>query len=373
MLQNKNKNMNRLFTAILLLLALTACTKNGYTIKGEYPDAPDGTKVYLALLDENFTYVDSAAVSNGRFTFEGRQDTPVVRMLLSSVALEGGPVVIENGKINVKLRYGIQRWGTPLNDDLQMFFDERGTMSHRIESAVAYIAANRNMGETQRDSLRTMTANARRDFVNTLQHTIGGNMENALGAFLLTQSEEYFSPSELYSIMSMVPEHLHDKRFKVVYARVKDNAGRKMRAIATSVGCNYINFELPDINGNKVLFSDIMTKNRYTLLDFWASWCPPCRQEMPAIKKIAKDYSDRGVAVVSLSLDSNEKEWKEGVSSMQMTWTQLCDPKSGSAEVASVYGVESIPELILFDSKGEIIMRGEPAYRMAEKLQELLK
>ena len=151
MLQNKNKNMNRLFTAILLLLALTACTKNRYTIKGEYPDAPDGTKVYLALLDENFTYTDSALVSNGRFTFEGRQDTPVVRMLLSSVALEGGPVVIENGNISVKLKYGIQRWGTPLNNDLQMFFDERGTMAHRIESAVAYIAANRNMGEAQRD------------------------------------------------------------------------------------------------------------------------------------------------------------------------------------------------------------------------------
>lgn len=365
--------MKRIFTYILLLLAVTACNNNEYKINGLYPDAPDGTKVYLALLDESFTYIDSTVVDNGRFTFEGRQDTPVVRMLLSSIALEGGPIVLENKKINVKLKYGIQRWGSPLNDDLQMFFDERGTMSHRIESAVAYIASNKNMGEAQRDSLRMMVANARRDFVNTLQHTIGGNMENALGAFLLTQSEEYFSPSELYSIMSMVPEYLHDKRFKVIYARAKDDASRKMRAIVTSAGCDYINFELPDINGNKVLFSDIVTKNRYTLLDFWASWCPPCRQEMPVIKKIAKDYSNKGIAVVSLSLDSKEDEWKEGVSSMQMTWTQLCDPNNGSAEVASAYGVESIPELILIDSKGKIITRGEPAYRVAEKLQELLK
>lgn len=365
--------MKYLFTALCFLFVLTACNNNGYTINGSYPDAPDGTKVYLALLDENFTYVDSATVDDGRFLFEGKKDTPVVRMLLSSIALEGGPVVVENGDVKVQLKYGIRRWGTPLNDDLQRFFDERGTMSHRIESAVAYIAENKNIGDAQRDSLRTMVETARRDFVNTLQHTIGGNMNNALGAFLLTQSEEYFLPSELYSIMSMVPEYLHDKRFKIVYDRVKDGASRKLRAVATAVGCNYINFELPDINGKKTLFSNIVDNNRYTVLDFWASWCSPCRQEMPVIRKIAKDYASKGVAVVSLSLDSNDREWKDGVSSLQMTWTQLCEPKGGSAEVASAYGVETIPQLLLIDSKGEIIMRGEPAYRVAEKLKELLK
>ena len=365
--------MNRLIAIFFFLLTLTACSDKGYTIKGLYPDAPDGTMVYLAMLDENFTYTDSTIVEKGRFIFKGECDTPKVRMLISSVALNGGPIVVENGNINVQLDYGMRRWGSPLNDDLQMFYDERGAMAHKVESAIAYIASGKNIEAEQRDSLSIMVAKAKRDFINTLQRTIGGNMDNALGAFLLTQSEEYFLPSELYSIMSMIPENIRDKRFNVVYSRVKDAASRKIRAVATAVGCNYINFELPDINGNKIMLSEIVKNNKYTLLDFWASWCAPCRQEMPQIKKIAADYSRKGVAVVSLSLDSNDKEWRDGVSSLEMNWTQLCEPKSGSAEVASAYGVESIPELLLIDSEGKIILRGEPAYRVAEKLRELIK
>lgn len=358
---------------LLIVLFIASCSGDKYRIKGSYEGAADGTKLYITAIDEFFTPIDSAVVRDGLFSFSGKADTPVVRMLISSVELDGGPIVIENGRTDVILGNGMRRGGSTLNKQLQHFYDKRDVMGRRMESIIDFINGTPSMTASQRDSIQLCVAAAKADFVEMLQRTIGGNMDNALGAFLLTQSEDYFSPDEIYSLMSMVPRHLHDKLFVAMYERVKDEASRKMRAMATSVGGTYINFELPDADGNKVLLSDIITKNRYTLLDFWASWCAPCRQEMPVIRKIYNDYKKSGVAVVSLSVDSSIEEWKEGISSLGMQWVQLCDVAGGSAEVASAYGVERIPTLILIDSEGKIIMRGEPAVRVAERLSELLK
>lgn len=231
------------------------------------------------------------------------------------------------------------------------------------------MAVDKAMGN---DSLQNEISGIKHDFVEVLQKVLGGNMDNALGAFLLTQSEDYFTNDELYSLMSLIPEHVRTQRFNVMYERLKGEAESKLRAMATGVGCRYVNFELPDINGKQVIFSNIVNDRQYTLLDFWASWCPPCRQEMPVIKKIYDTFSSQGVEVVSVSLDTSPQEWKEGVSALQMNWVQLCAPQGGSSEVAAAYGVTTIPTLLLIDSKGKILMRVAPAYRVLERLEKLL-
>ena len=130
-------------------------------------------------------------------------------------------------------------------------------------------------------------------------------------------------------------------------------------------------FTVYDKEGNAVKLSDFFGKP--IVLNFWASWCIPCRQEAPVLRKIADDYGKRGVAIVSVSLDSSMDEWKEGVTSLGLGWTQLCAPNGGSAEAAAAYGISSIPMLILIDAEGKIVVRGEPAYRVAQLLEELMK
>lgn len=369
---SKSMEMKKLFVFFAILTVLFSCSVDGYKIKGEYPDAPDGTLVYMTRTDDMFKSVDSAVVDNGRFEFVGRQDTPVVRMLFSPMSLDGGPVVVENGTTRVLLKKGIRRKGTPLNNDLQAFYDARERMSHDVDRFLSAIATDRAIGSSESDSLYNDISEIKKEFVAVLQKVLGENMNNALGAFLLTQSEDYFTNDELYSLMSLVPIHLREPRFNVVYERVKGEAESKLRAMATDVGCRYVNFELPDINDNQVIFSNVVNNQKYTLLDFWASWCPPCRQEMPVIKKIYDTYSGCGVAVVSVSLDTSPQEWKDAVSALQMNWLQLCAPKGGSSEVAAAYGVTTIPTLLLIDSNGKIIMRGSPAYRVLERLEKLL-
>lgn len=365
--------MRKILLYFLVLPFIIGCGTDGYRIRGEYPGVEDGTMVYLANMNAAFSYIDSAVVKNGCFEFTGRRDTPVVCMLLSSVILDGGPVVIENGDINVLLKNGCRRSGTPLNNDLQKYLNAHNKMSQNVAQVVDFIEANNNLSDNQRDSLQIVVDGFRASFVSVLQQVMGGNMNNDLGVFLLTQSENFFTSEEFYSIMSTVPAHLRNERFNTMYNRVAEAEGRKVKAMATGVGGKYVNFELADINGNQVLFSDIVSKSKYTLLDFWASWCAPCRQEMPVVKDIYKEYKGRGLSVVSISLDDNTDEWKEAVSSLGMSWIQLCNPAGGSAEVADAYGVETIPTLLLIDSKGKIVLRGEPAYRVAEKMNELLK
>lgn len=366
--------MKKIISLLFVLpFLLASCTTDGYRIKGEYPGAEDGTKVYIAKLDAMFTFLDSAVVEDGRFEFEGKQDTPVVRMLLSSVAIDGGPVVIENGKVRMLMKGGCLRGGTPLNEDLQAYMDARGKMQQEVKSIVDLLSDSQGVSDAMRDSLSSVVAASKAEFVKVLQRVMGGNLDNALGAFLLTQSQEYFTDEELQSLISMVPAYLRDERFQAMSERVNDAVQRKVRAMATGVGGRYINFEIPNENGEKVIFSNIVNSHKYTLLDFWASWCAPCRQEMPAVKQIYNEFKRKGVAVVSLSLDNNEKEWKEALASLGMEWVQLCDPTGGSAEVASAYGVEYIPTMLLISKSGEIVMRGEPAPAVYEKLKETLK
>lgn len=365
--------MKQIRISALLLPLLAACSApDSYKIEGTYPGVADGTKVYIAMLDENFTYTDSAQVTDGEFEFTGRQDTPVVRMLLSSVALLGGPLVIENGDITVRLEHDLRRKGTELNNDLQRYTDERLRMSATVDAVAWHIANSKTIDTTGRDSLRNIITENKARFVSVLQEVIGGNMDNALGAFLLTQSEEFFTPSEMYGLMSQVPKHLHDTRFRAMQNRVKDALGRKTQALLTSSGNQYINFELPDINGEPTLFSETVNSHKYTLLVFWSSWSPEYRLEHPAIRAINDEFADKGVAVVSLSLDSSVEEWKKAVNSFGMPWKQLCSPSGGSAEVAAAYGVESIPALLLIDSKGNIILRDIPGRQMAEKIGILI-
>jgi thiol-disulfide isomerase/thioredoxin len=170
-----------------------------------------------------------------------------------------------------------------------------------------------------------------------------------------------------------VPEAYRDERFKRFCKQFKESLITKNGALNTQVGNSYINFELKNPEGNKILFSDIVEKNKYTLLDFWASWCGPCRKAMPQIKEIYEKYDKKGLAVVSLSLDTDGEAWKKAIDELGMTWTQLCNPDGGSREVGQAYGIEFIPTMLIISQDGKIAARGLEGEALAKKIEELMK
>lgn len=123
-----------------------------------------------------------------------------------------------------------------------------------------------------------------------------------------------------------------------------------------------IDFSMSDINGKTVSAVDEFAKHQITIVDFWASWCGPCRREMPNLVKINNKYRDKGLGIVGVSLDNDEAQWKSAVKDMNMNWVQLSDLQGWHNAVAVKYGISSIPFMIIVDKTGKILqsdLRGE--------------
>lgn len=131
-----------------------------------------------------------------------------------------------------------------------------------------------------------------------------------------------------------------------------------------------ISFTMDDINGKPVSIKDEISKYKITIIDFWASWCGPCRQEMPVLVDIHNKFGKAGLCIIGVSLDEDEKQWKDAVNKMNMTWLQLSDLQGWNNSAAQMYGIQSIPFTIIVDNKGNILasgLRGEELKIFIEK------
>jgi peroxiredoxin len=131
-------------------------------------------------------------------------------------------------------------------------------------------------------------------------------------------------------------------------------------------------FTMNDILGNPVKLSNIYSKNSYTLVDFWASWCGPCRRENPNVVSVFNSFRNKGFGVLGISLDTDNGKWLKAIDSDKLTWTHLSDLKGWKNEVALLYSVNSIPANILIDNTGKIVGRNLREEKLREAIEGLL-
>ena len=352
-------------------MALTACSNDpAYKISGTIENVADGEFVYLSeAKGREMVKLDSAVVTAGAFTFEGRQDEVVNRYITYTPKEGRGPRVdffLENGNITVAMGENASVTGTPNNDIYQAYKTEAAALNKEMRALYEQTKAE-GVTEEQKAEIEKQYEELDAKLTDLTFQTIDANITNPVGIHLWPGNSYSMELEQLQALAAKVPaEYQSNERIAKLLSRIEILA-------KTAVGQKFTDFTLPDPEGNPMKLSDIIAKNKYTLIDFWASWCGPCRREMPNVVAAYKEYNKKGFGIVGVSLDSDAEAWKKAIKDMDMTWDHMSDVKGWQCEGAALYGVNSIPATVLVAQDGTIIARNLRGEAIKEKLAELLK
>ena len=204
----------------------------------------------------------------------------------------------------------------------------------------------------------------RTNLANYLHSELESHRESPGSDKILLVCSNFLEPEYIYQYLSTYP---HADLPELAEMR------QQVATVAAKVpGAELIDFELTDEVGAKHRLSEYIGNGHYVLVDFWASWCGPCRQEMPNVLAAYERFHERGFDILGLSFDNNREAWLKAIADLGMTWPQLSDLKGWKSLAAQMYDVRAIPFTLLFDPEGKVVdanLRGEA---LTKKLEELI-
>lgn len=356
----------RLFT-ILAMSALTlAATAQNYTITGKADAKLEGKKVYL--VDQNtLVCSDSSVVKNGEFKFAGTVEDQAL-------------YEVKAGKRRGKL-YAIVQPGTNVVMDLvaqPVKVTDNGGLNDKlaaVETAVAEagkvvnekIQALQQEGKS-RDEIYNIVGADIEAIYGIYRKCIEDNADNMLGAYVLAMVAGQFYPSlgELDTAMSKV-------KYSDKIARLRMERDGHLKAEATQAGKMFVDFSGFAVDGAVSKLSDYVGKGKYVLVDFWASWCGPCKGEIPNLIELQNKFGGDKFMVLGVNVWDEEPKFKDALTSEGITYPQIYIPRDNKDNATDLYGIKGIPQIILFAPDGTIVQRDLRGAKMKTLVEEKLK
>lgn len=356
---------------ILLAVGFLACNKTpSYRINVQLTGA-EGTAYLSQRIKGEWLKKDSAELKNGACLFEGAVKNPEVYFLSVSSKKEKLPVFIENSLISISgLADSIPNakiTGSAVQDEFQALQNQLDQLDKRAMEYYKESKENEKEGfKMKSDSLMTLADNISIQIDDRQKEYIKAHPASWISPYLLSRVYYDMEADVLNDFLTGLDSRLDSVN---MITSLKERVA-KLKMVA--IGQIAPDFTMNDFLGNPVKLSDIYTKNSYTLVDFWASWCGPCRHENPNVVSVFNSFRDKGFSVLGVSLDTDKEKWLKAIDSDQLTWSHVSDLKGWKNEAAALYSVNSIPANILIDNTGKIIGRNLREEKLREAIEELL-
>jgi peroxiredoxin len=354
------------------LFGIVACTsKPSYEVKLKITGASG--KAYLNQRQSGkWIKLDSVDLVNGEGSLKGAVITPEVYYIEVGKKSNNLPVFIENSVITIE-GLADSLWkakisGSKIQDEYQVLKDKLESIEK--EGGKYYKQAkeaNDGGNKAKADSLMAIAEKSFMEVEKVQKNYIKTNPASFISPFLLSQVYYEMEADTLESYLKNF-----DKKLESVQI-VKTLTDRVAKLQKVAVGQIAPDFTMASTDGTPVKLSDIYSKNQYTLIDFWASWCGPCRRENPNVVAVFNSYNTKGFGVLGVSLDKDKEKWLKAISDDKLTWTHVSDLKFWQNEAAALYAINSIPANLLVDKTGKIVARNLREEKLKETIAGLLK
>jgi len=341
-----------IFLALLSVIFLaTACSdkqsSNGYIVHGIINDASlNGSTIYIKDYDLQKN-IDSTMITDGKFSFTGQTDT----MRFCQIESDGkfASFILDNGTIKIDFDKPNSPEGTHINKIFSQYINTVDSMSTVLTEKKSKIEEKTENDKVRAELIEEYYEDWKLTFTSIIKDTYESNSNNLVGVLAFQDLDGLLPPNEIEKLSEKGGDFFLSRK---ITKRILD----RIRAYKTTAeGMHFTDFTIEDDNGNKVSLSEYVGKGDYVLVDFWASWCGPCRDEVPNIKEIYNKYKNKNFKVVGVALWDKPDATRKAIEEDKSEWPQIINAQ----EIPSkLYGIEGIPHIILFGPDGKVIARG---------------
>ena len=365
--------MKKFVPVILVILCFSCYAKaqdSAFVINGNLEKIKSGT-IFLNIYKEGQTFKDSAFIKNGQFRFTGFVSSPFFAALTMperkndyfTFYVEPATMQISGrgdslGLLSIK--------GSPINADDKLLKERMKPIS-RWEAADAklYEAAYKNKDRKVMDSLDQVDFDIMAAKRKVVAAFVKENPHSMRGAMAISENFGYYA--EASDVQPL---------YNGLAAEIKNSVkGRAIKKMIDTYEKVAIGKEAPEIiqftpDSSQLSLSSL--KGKYVLIDFWASWCGPCRRENPNVVAAYNQYKDKGFTVLGVSYDTKKDRWLKAIATDHLDWNQVSDLQGWKNTTSDEYGIKAIPSNVLLDKNGVIIAKNIFGEKLTEKLKELL-
>lgn len=370
-----NKACLLMIPALCLAFLTTRAQGTNYMVKGKAGSLNAPAKAYLIYSGKGSYSADSSSIKNGVFAFNGKLDEPLMATLvldrkgagLTSIMAgsqaDFAVIYLENVPVTVNtsdsVRSAVITGGT-LNETNKKFH----LLQIPIEKAIRDLTLSARSASQQQQADPAFQAGMEEKYAGILAAN-----RILISKFCTDNPASLVSLDQLVNASASLPDPSEaEGAFNVLSEKLRNSpkgaefAGLLARAKVTAIGSVAPDFSQADTSGKQVKLSSF--RGKYVLVDFWASWCHPCRMENPNVVMAYEKYKQKNFTVLGVSLDKAEgkDQWLKAIKDDRLSWTEVSDLQFWSNQAAGLYGVRSIPQNFLLDKEGRIIaknLRGE--------------